>query len=200
MRTPFPMVLLMVLLSTLAAFGQEPPRTDITQADRAAWFAILQWPAELEAFYQETRFAEDDDGFMALYPVDATTSLVEVVIAPGAYQFSYLYLLYDEASGKATLLEFPWYSLDGDDEVFGRVETELVGLPTFDEETAELEIFSRWRGVGGCGTLQRYRVTADGAAHIETRAQTCQVADEAGDEMILEPWRWPVIWPPETGN
>lgn len=74
-------------------------------------------------------------------------------------------MFYDEASGKAD--------------------------PTFNAKTKELEIFSKSRGVGGCGHLASYKFINGKPVVKEARAQSCEY-----NPVVLEPKRWPKVAKP----
>lgn len=74
-------------------------------------------------------------------------------------------------------------------------ETELNGLVDFLPESQELRLYSRSRGVGGCGHWLRWSLKTRHPQLLEVLAMDCDAADQAGENMELSPVRWPRIWP-----
>ena len=186
------LLLLILILSSSGTLAQSTKH--LTQADREVWFDILKWPAEYENYYQTSGLADDpDNAYLTFYPLD-DYFLVEVTTSLGAYQPSFIYMLYNPETRTSELIELPDYILDEDDKLQFQSRVELAGLASFKEESNELRIFSKWRGVGGCGSLNTYRFQALKPVLLNIRAQTCEAADAAGENMILDPASWPLIY------
>ncbi len=160
------------------------PQHDLSIAARAAWREVLQWPAECEESFQP---ATEDYGGLTFYPLATGESLVEVVCMVGAYQLSQVYLHYRETPPPAAhLLSFPLYFPDEQGEWQREEATELTGLPEFDPDSHELTLLTKYRGVGDCGSLARYRFE-DGTPHlVEFRGKAA--CDGSAEE-------WPRIGP-----
>ncbi len=191
-------MLLFLILVTLAFARATPPSitSEMTYTDRQAWHTFLKWPQSYEDTFLETHsnLAADDPAYMNFYPLESDWYLLEIQTYLGAYQPGYIYMAYNEKWQEGFLLSFPHVSSQNASYSLSS-NIEVAGLPTFNAETKELKLFSRARGVGGCGDLSRYRFESSFAYLVEMHSQSCEEADKQGEEMILAPQDWPVIWP-----
>lgn len=158
-----------------------PPLTD-----RAAWHARLRWPEACEQARREDPGAQGSG--VRTHPLGPDRYLVEVQCASGAYQASYTFLVYDAAASpaRATPVRFPTH--DGER---WTLETEVAGEPSFDPEARELELFSRARGPGDCGSLARYAFPEGEPRLLWLRARRCPEAP--GDGPAPPPSEWPLV-------
>ena len=172
-------------------------KTNLTRTDREAWHRILQWPEEFEERFHHTRpGAMSDEGGLVLHRLGQGQYLVEINISSGAYQPIYIFMYYDEAnhaSSPARLLEFKRYSRGEDGRVTSAYETEIAGLPTFNRRTTQLQIYSKSRGIGDCGSLVTYKFVGERPVVVEARVQACY-QDEA--RWVVDPQRWQKVGNP----
>lgn len=156
-------------------------------ADRAAWRARLRWPPSCEA---DPRIgAEAGRSGVTLFALPAARILVEVQCGRGAYQASFLYYVVNAGAGapSAESLRFPTF-----DGVRWRTEQEIAGLPSFDEATREMEIFSKDRGLGDCGRLLRYGFPGGVPTLLWLRMRLCTDTLPEVDA-APDPKSWPLV-------
>lgn len=184
-------------------------KTDLSYADRQEWQHFLDWPQKYETAFLRTHSSIEDDSpaFMRFYALEDAWHLLEINTFSGAYQPGYIYMLYNENWQEGFMVSFPtaYVVTDNVDDNERNASSyrissqiEVAALPTFDERKGELELFFRSRGAGGCGTLNRYRFEYESAYLISIRSQSCEEADAQGEDMILSPHDWPLVWPPQT--
>jgi len=168
-------------------------KTKLTKSDRAAWRKILGWPGECEEAFQKTYRSNEYAG-LEFFHLAPKQYLVQVTCYPGAYQPGYILMFYDEALGKANLLKLKRYEREENGRVTSYVESEILGLPTFNAKTKELEIFSKSRGPGDCGYLATYTFINGKPVVKEARAQACN--SDADFNRVHNPRRWPKVAKP----
>jgi len=175
----------------------------LTYAERQTWRSILNWPQSYEdSFLQRngSNKSRDPDSYggIHVYELEDSRYLVEIESSLAAYQGIYIYMIYNQQWEESSLLSFPYVMNDIDfknHQISSQIE--VGGLPIFDDVTKELEIYSRARGIGGCGSLNRYRFKYASAYLVDVRSQSCDEADAQGENMLIAPHDWPVIWPPQ---
>lgn len=168
----------------------------LTYAEREVWHSILEWPQSVEDEFLSTRGSinPDDYGGLKFYDLENERYLVEIQTLTAAYQGAYIYMFYNKKWDEASEIIFPTvHDNTNNDQLTSQIG--LTGLPTFDEDTKELEMYNRSRGVGGCGTLERYSFENEDAQLVSVRSQSCEEADTQGQNMLLSPHDWPLIWP-----
>lgn len=184
-----------LLLGTLLLLGACAPAPDARGndsgalpplGDRAAWYARLRWTEPCEQARREDPGAEGSG--VQSYAVGPDRYLVEVQCSGGAYQGSYNYVLYDlqATPARATLLRFP--SFDGERWSW---EADVAGVPSFVPEAKELELFSKARGVGDCGSLVRYAFPEGRPRLLWLRARECSAELPGGT--VPPPGEWPLV-------
>lgn len=170
---------LLVLLSS----GQSYSRM------RQQWYLKLQWPNQYQQSYYDSGLDKYSDG-LDFYQINPNLTLVQVQTYLGAYQPAFIYMLYEPKTGAAYLLQLPFV---GGNSLF--TQTEVAGLSSFNPREKTLEIYSKSRGPGGCGIWGRWKFLEHGVKLVEMRSQSCETADAQGDNMILNPRKWPKVWP-----
>lgn len=182
----------MMLVSS--AVAQTPlKKAELTKSDRIEWRKILSWPDDCEEAFQEL-YKNDNYAGLEFHQLGPKKYLVQVTCYPGAYQPGFVFMFYDEASGKANLLKLKRYEREENGRVTNSVESEILGFPTFNAKTKELEIFSKSRGPGDCGYLATY-IFINGKPMVkEARAQACY--SDADFNRVHNPRRWPKVAKP----
>jgi hypothetical protein len=185
-------VVLLTLASSTAA--QVPhKKKDLTRADREAWYKILRWPDEYEKTWGTTHSQTNEAyGGLNFYELGRGVYIVEVNTYTGAYQSGYIFLLYDETKkggAPAPLLKFKRFGEDEQGRPEPSFEEEIAGTPTFDTLTKQLEIYSKYRGPGDCGSLINYKFVNGNPLVVSAREQTCDDSKPPPDE--IDPRRWP---------
>jgi hypothetical protein len=126
-----------------------------TRADRVAWRARLQWPAECEEAF-ETSAASASSG-LDVHELGDGVLLVQVRCAAGAYQPSSLVMYVDETrTPSATTMTFQTY-VSPDGERLERVDTsELWGEVSVAGDGHALTVLNLSRQTADCGTWTEY--------------------------------------------
>src|SRR5262245_12475751 len=109
-----------LLLSALASIcvAQQPlKKTELTSADREAWQKVLQWPAELEQQWQQSRTDKKSDASgLNFYSLGQGNYLVAIEVHESLYQPRYVFMYYSESNPRATvpgrLLKLKTYERD----------------------------------------------------------------------------------------
>jgi len=127
----------------------------LTYEDRKTWRAVLKWSDDCEQAFD---YPDKSYGGLEFYRLAEKRYLVEVVCTGGAYQGYQVYFFYDEAKRPPTAKPLTFESFESQDEKsLTKIQTsELWGLPTFDENTKELTVLNKFRGMGDCGILASY--------------------------------------------
>jgi hypothetical protein len=188
------------LFSALAAVcvAQQPlKKTDLTIADREAWRKILQWPAELEQQWQQSRTDKKSEaGGLNFYDLGYGNYLVAIEVHESGYQPRYVFMYYSESNSRATvpgrLLKLKIYEKDDDaaGTISAKLATEVEGVATFDSAKKQLVFYTKGRGTLDCGSLVRYRILPNRTIPTEARAHACYDDYSLG---VTEPLRWKKI-------
>jgi Protein of unknown function (DUF1176) len=185
-------IVLLILAASAAAQDVPRKKQNLTRDDREAWRKVLRWPDEYEKAWSNTHDSGDADyGGLAFHRLGRGKYLVEVNTYPGAYQSGYIFMLYDEAkkpTGPARLLKLKVFGEDERGRPSPSFEEEVAGLPTFNAATRQLEIFSKYRGPGDCGSIIRYKFVNDSPVVVEAREQDC---DDNRKQDEINPRQWP---------
>jgi hypothetical protein len=182
-----------LLVCAATAAAQEVPRkkSNLTRADRAAWYKVLRWPDEFEERWQQAhRNSEPSYSGLTFHELGGGQHLVEINVFPGGYQPIYIFMLYDERTARAgpgRLLRFKRFGEDARGRPAPVFETEIFGFPEFKARTRRLEIYSKSRGSGDCGSFITYRFAGGTPVVAEARERDC--VDPPPD--VIDPRRWP---------
>ena len=135
--------------------GVMEKNVQLTYEDRKTWRAVLKWSDDCEQAFD---YPDKSYGGLEFYRLAEKRYLVEVVCTGGAYQGYQVYFFYDEAKRPPTAKALTFESFESQDEKsLTKIQTsELWGLPTFDENTKELTVLNKFRGMGDCGILASY--------------------------------------------
>lgn len=118
-----------------------------------------------------------------IYDVGNNTYVAEVLCFMAAYQGNYEYVLYKDNQFKRLPLK-----------MFDEKGQELnvknvAGLPTYDPGSKTLEVVTKGRGLGDCGSLAQYKFDGNEFKLMEYRAKNeC-------DGQYLEPDQYPILFP-----
>lgn len=195
-------VMLCLAFAFLAAGGPSPAgaspaavrppqkKSDLTYADRKAWYQILRWPQEYEDDFDAVLGVDKDKGWMKFFELAPKKYLVEVQCNLFAYQAGFIYLFYDESVSPPTarLLTFKSFYRDNK-QVKTQEEALVAGLPEFSPRTGELSVWTKGRGLGDCGAWAVYRIEGGRAVLQEFRAK-----DDC-DGKYVDPKQYPRLYP-----
>ncbi|MYL83785.1 DUF1176 domain-containing protein, partial [Desulfovibrio aerotolerans] len=163
-------------------------------AQRAAFKARLNWPADCEASFQET-YAPDGVGLELLtngvdrYDLGQGRALYLIQCDQAAYQSVYVAMATASEGSPARLLRFPTADADGG-RITRSVEESLVGNPEFNNTAKTLANLTKARGVGDCGTFAVYAFAANGDPQpLQIRARDCP----KNAAKYLPPEQWPLV-------
>lgn len=168
------------------------PIPALTFQDRKLWYAAVAWSSEHELTFEHSVLRGDGSG-LEFYELGEGEYLLEVQVAMGAYQGTYIYLYVDERS------EVPvWQSLrfrvvtvlgSADDGLAESLQEELVGLPEYVSGDRTLNIFTKGRGLGDYGSVSTYLIEGGRAELVECRAKGYYPGLEAADgDLDLDSW------------
>jgi hypothetical protein len=182
-----------VLLLTLAAGASAQTLrkgTDLTRAEREAWYKILRWPAEYENAW---RREHENSGYggLSFYDLGRGKYLVEVDAYPVAYQTGFIYMLYDaakEPNGPGRLLLLKGFQAE-DERGRPLPYSKVSGFTSFDAKKKVLEVISKYRAAGDCGLYVRYKFVGPRPFVVEARERKCDAG--RGHIADLDPSRWP---------
>lgn len=175
-----------------AAAQVSAPKTNLTRADRESWRKVLQWPDEFEDRWKGSwKYTNSESGGLSFYQLGRGKYLVAINTWDSGYQPFYIFMYYDEltkSAKPARLLKVRRYDRDDEDEhVSSRMITEVEGYPAFDEQRKELEIFSKARATGDCGSVVTYKVVRARLIPTAARVQACY---DNNSQWVLDPRRW----------
>ena len=179
----------LLLWAIPSAFGQSVhlPLKQVKREHRAAWRKIINWPTECEDAFQKTYPDTDDFGGLEFYRAGKFQYLVQITCYPGAYQPGSVMAWYYAKSQKARLLKFK--GRESQDEKGKELPySEINGFVTWGSQSQVLEIFSKSRGVGGCGFFGRYGFKSGQPILLTAREQDCE---GTASQKSLNPRRWP---------
>lgn len=186
-------MLLILLTCALPCFANVEKPVRNAQEERSSWYTILRWPAAYEKSYEAAGLKSHSG--LSFYHLSEDLILVEIQTYLGAYQPGQIYMLYHQQKREVHLLQLPMLALsqDGQRRIFTREE--ISGYADFDKESKSLRIYSKYRGVGGCGRYGTWTFSEDGVQLRSMREQDCDTADSQNENMILDPQQFPLIWP-----
>ena len=190
---------LLLALAAVCVAQQPLKKTDLTIVDREPWRKVLQWPAQLEQQWQQSRTDKKSEASgLNFYSLGQGNYLVAIEVHESGYQPRYVFMYYSETNPRVNapgrLLKLKTYERDDDHAgtVSTRVMTEVEGLATFDTARKQLVMYTKGRGTLDCGSLVRYRILPNRTIPIEARAHGCYDDYSLG---ITDPQRWKRIRP-----
>ncbi|MDX2245109.1 MAG: DUF1176 domain-containing protein [Leptolyngbyaceae cyanobacterium bins.302] len=111
--------------------------------------------------------------FSRAYQVSNQTYLVMIQCFLGAYQGAYQFFLYAPTAKSNTVKPLRLTRFDQNEA--GKIEKteslEVGGLPTYEPKQRLLTVETRFRGVGDCGSIARYRVEKNALKLIDYKAK-----------------------------
>ena len=124
-----------------------------------------------------------------IYPLDKQYYLVEILCFVGAYQGNFQYMVGQHNSDELVTINFVTFSFQDDELKLTNTAT-LVGTPTFDREQRLLTVFTKYRGLGDCGSFATYQW--QNSSNFELQ----QYRDKSScDGDYLDPENYPQIYP-----
>ena len=162
----------------------------LTDYDREIWAGPDGWSASQWQWKQTLKWDRHCDYVAEVEVVDIskTLQIITVQCIPGAYQpMHYVYLL-DKSSNNHWQLEIP--SEESPQEIWGHIEINAA--------QAEISVLSLSRGLGDCGTFNRFKVDIDAPSAfelIERRQQSCRELPNMPIEDLPKDWLDPKQWP-----
>lgn len=166
-------------------------KTNITRDDRESWRKVLQWPDEFENRWKSSpENANSESGGLRFYQLGRGKYIVAINTWNSIYQPFYVYMYYDEltkSAKPARLLEVRRYERNSKGKVSSRMMTEVEGFPAFDVKRKELDIFSKARATGDCGSHVTYRLVRGLLMPAEARVQACY---DDNSKWVTDPNRW----------
>lgn len=126
-----------------------------------------------------------------VYPIDDRTYFVKLLCFMAAYQGNYEFLVYTKTSSGVEVksLSLTLFSEDESGEITKTSDRSIAGLPDYDPSQQILSVFTKFRGLGDCGSVAKYKLVANELNLQEFRAKfDC-------DGKYVEPSEYPQFSP-----
>ncbi|MGB7444538.1 MAG: DUF1176 domain-containing protein [Coleofasciculaceae cyanobacterium] len=127
----------------------------------------------------------------SLYQVGEKKYLVQLMCFMAAYQGAYEYLLLTQTPNglEAQPLTLTRFEEDSTGKLQKTDARSIGGLTEYDPEKQLLTVFTKYRGIGDCGSLAQYKFSEDQLQLVEYKAkQEC-------DGNYVEPDEYPQVYP-----
>lgn len=126
----------------------------------------------------------------SVYPLADNKYLVEFLCFLGAYQGNYQYFIYENTeNSQIHLLTLDDYYIDESGEIKPEKVNFITGLPTYNSEEKTLVLLTKYRGLGDCGSLAKYKLQENKLKLLEYRIKkNC-------DGVYLDPEKYSRIYP-----
>lgn len=125
------------------------------------------------------------------YRVGENTYLVHFACGSSAYQTLQEYYLYEKTTDEPVITSLPityvYIDLQGD--LVEETERMMAGFSNFDPSTQTIDIFTKGRGLGDCGSLGFYQLVGS-----ELKIQRFLAKDEC-DGNYIDPINYPQVYP-----
>jgi hypothetical protein len=178
-----------VALCCCLAAGARPAESRASPT-RAAWRALVHWPATWESDWRESRLSGSG---VTAFPA-GTQRLVVVDCYFGAYQGTQILYLLGRDSKVVGPLPLRTYDILAGGGLRPVTVTVLLGLFSYDAKTRRLTLFDELRGLGDCGLYSSFRLAGSALVPVSVRAHTV-----CGEGRSLAPSQWPrVALPPRS--
>lgn len=126
----------------------------------------------------------------SVYRLNPGKYLVEILCFLGAYQGNYQYFIYINREKLDILpLELETYEINDSGEITSQKVTAISGIPDYNLGAQTLTILTKYRGLGDCGTLAKYKWQGNEFQLLEYRIK------ENCDGVYLEPEQYSLIYP-----
>src|SRR5258708_7143930 len=156
-----------------------------TAHDRAAWRALLHWPAGCEQGWRESH---GSGAGLSVEPAGNGGQLVLVDCDLAAYQGNTVFFLLDAAHHATGPLAFQVYEDPGNGHPRLKRETVILGVLTWARGSGVLTVFDKFRGPADCGVYSRFQLHDGRFVLIEARAKTA-----CDGKPPFDPRRWPAL-------
>lgn len=126
-----------------------------------------------------------------VYPVGDNQYLVQMMCFMAAYQGSYEYLIYTKTADgpQVKALKLARFQTDEHGQLSRLEEQQVGGLPEYEPGKQQLTMFTKFSGMGTCGSLATYQLQGDQFQLVEYRAKfDC-------DETVVDPSQYPQVFP-----
>ncbi|NJN73007.1 MAG: DUF1176 domain-containing protein [Limnothrix sp. RL_2_0] len=125
------------------------------------------------------------------YRVGENTYLVHFACGSSAYQTLQEYYLYEKTTDKPVITPLPitYFYTDLQGNLVEETERTMAGFSNFDPPTQTINIFTKSRGLGDCGSLGFYKLVGS-----ELKIQRFLVKDEC-DGNYIDPIDYPQVYP-----
>ena len=127
----------------------------------------------------------------SVYQLNNQEYIVEILCFLGAYQGNYQYFLYSIKGQEVEIkpLFFQEFNKDKADKFKLKDSRNIGGLPSYDEESKILTVYTKGRGLADCGNFAQYKWEDSKFKLLEYRIK------EKCDGNYLEPENYPKIYP-----
>lgn len=127
----------------------------------------------------------------SVYPINKKQYIVEFLCFLGAYQGNYEYFLYDQTSEKTkiTPLSLAVFESNSSGKLIRNNVNLVGGIPDYEPQQQVLTVLTKYRGLGDCGSLGKYKWEGKKFKLLEYRVK------EACDGTYLEPEKYAKVYP-----
>jgi hypothetical protein len=188
-RLRCPLVAVLLLLLAAPALAAPLPGTE-TAKDRAAWRAILHWPAGCESDWQT---GHPEIAGIDVWTAPASRKLVGVTCFTGAYQGTTMLYLVDGAGRRTGPLKLRIYQDPGSGKPTLTTTAKPLGVLGYTPKTRVLTIFDKARGPADCGIYSTFRLAGSRFVPVSARAKTA-----CDGKPPYDPTRWPRLPVPKA--
>lgn len=125
------------------------------------------------------------------YRVGENAYLVHFVCGSSAYQTLQEYYLYEKTTDEPVITSLPltYFYTDLQGKLVKATERTMAGFSNFDPPTQTIDIFTKGRGLGDCGSLGFYKLVGS-----ELKLQRFLAKDEC-DGNYIDPINYPQVYP-----
>lgn len=125
------------------------------------------------------------------YRVGETTYLVHFACGSSAYQTLQEYYLYEKTTDEPVITSLPltYFYTDLQGKLVKETERTMAGFSNFDPPTQTIDIFTKGRGLGDCGSVGFYKLIGS-----ELKLQRFLAKDEC-DGNYIDPINYPQVYP-----
>ncbi|WP_013324135.1 DUF1176 domain-containing protein [Gloeothece verrucosa] len=127
----------------------------------------------------------------SIYPINKKQYLVEFLCFLGAYQGNYEYYLYENLASKPNIkpLSLPVFEVDQAGQVTRSDSRSIGGIPDYNSVQQTLTVVTKYRGLGDCGSLAKYKWQQKEFKILEYRVKA------SCDGKYLEPEQYSRVYP-----
>ena len=159
------------VLPTLPAMAQAATRPQPVTAEETQALSQLLKNSQRFKVCSDSLNSQTAQRASRAYKVDKQTYFVVVQCFLAAYQGNYEFFLYSPSTNIVKPLSLTEFSQNQAGKVEKVESRSIGGLPTYDPKQRTLSVRSKYRGVGDCGSIARYRLEKDALKLLDFKAK-----------------------------